>query len=227
MAKNIVFCADGTWNGPGRSATRRGPRTASNVFNAVPETRRRRCRGYDSGSPIRARTLSDSLGADRAGREIPARCRRFREFHCQVAGGRVRRRADRPDRARLYLHLAQLPARRSHLSLSGFSRGAYTARALAGLISAKGLLPPGLADPNDKDASYRAGSAVWYDWRRQTLIGSPSLVRLQEIVFDLPHFLQHPPDAATMVPAPIEAVAVRDTVGALGDFRVHRSFRCC
>ena len=36
--------------------------------------------------------------------------------------------------------------------LIGFSRGAYTARALAGLISAKGLLPPDIATADDKAA---------------------------------------------------------------------------
>lgn len=99
--------------------------------------------------------------------------------------------------------------------LIGFSRGAYTARALAGLISAKGLLPSELGDPNDKERAYRAGSAVWYEWRREVLRSRDfSLRNLQEIARDLPHFLhQEPP--ADLVPAPIEAVAVWD-LGALG-----------
>jgi hypothetical protein len=101
--------------------------------------------------------------------------------------------------------------------LLGFSRGAYTARALAGLISAKGLLPADLATADDKEGGYRLGSAVWYAWRRAALIAqSHPLDHFEEIVFDLPHFLHQPPDQSVLVPAPIEGVAVWDTVGALG-----------
>ena len=213
MAKNIVFCADGTWNGPGEADTDEAP-TASNVFKLF-----LKLAGVDVADTTRLaneqeRSLTVSGETVQVAKYLHG-VGDSKNFIARLLGGGVGTGLiARIVRGYTFISRNYRPGDRIYLA--GFSRGAYTARALAGLISAKGLLPPGLADPNDKDASYRAGSAVWYDWRRQTLLGSPSLLRLQEIVFDLPHFLQHPPDAATMVPAPIEAVAVWDTVGALG-----------
>jgi uncharacterized protein (DUF2235 family) len=101
--------------------------------------------------------------------------------------------------------------------LVGFSRGAYTVRALAGLISAKGLLPPSIANDDNKDNAYRKGSAVWYEWRQEVLSASPDpLKQLQEWAKDLPHFLFDASASVGLVPAPIEAVAVWDTVGSYG-----------
>jgi hypothetical protein len=49
--------------------------------------------------------------------------------------------------------------------LVGFSRGAYTARALAGLIAAKGLLDATQFDLNDKVMAYRLGERRKPFWR--------------------------------------------------------------
>ena len=99
----------------------------------------------------------------------------------------------------------------------GFSRGAYTARALAGLIATKGLLDAQKNDLADKTNAYRLGSAVWYAYRRAALQANTDLLgRLQETVLDLPHFLSLPPGDDQLIAAPIEAVAVWDTVGSLG-----------
>ena len=101
----------------------------------------------------------------------------------------------------------------------GFSRGAYTARALAGLIAAKGLLDAtklGLTNDN-KDIAYRLGAAVWYDCLSTKLQTNRDWFgRLEEIVFDLPRFLMAPPRPDQLLRGPIEAVAVWDTVGSLG-----------
>ena len=45
----------------------------------------------------------------------------------------------------------------------GFSRGAYTARALAGLIASQGLLKKDLT--KDKEKAYRYGAQAWYRYR--------------------------------------------------------------
>jgi adenylate kinase family enzyme len=100
----------------------------------------------------------------------------------------------------------------------GFSRGAYTARALAGLIANEGLLDATKIDLTDKIHAYRLGSAVWFANRRKVnaRINASWFDRLEGIVADLPGLLTQTPPADKLIPAPIEAVAVWDTVGALG-----------
>jgi Uncharacterized alpha/beta hydrolase domain (DUF2235) len=53
--------------------------------------------------------------------------------------------------------------------------------------------------------------------RTLKLLANPNwLAQLEELVLDLPSFLMSPPQAGQLVVAPIEAVAVLDTVGSLG-----------
>ncbi len=103
--------------------------------------------------------------------------------------------------------------------LLGFSRGAYTVRALAGLIGAKGLLDATKLPLTDKDQAYRLGAAVWYDYQH-TLLGRQQkldlLGRLEHLAADLPAFLSKPATASRVTPVEIDTVAVWDTVGALG-----------
>ena len=100
----------------------------------------------------------------------------------------------------------------------GFSRGAYTARALAGLIVARGLLDAKRNDlDGDRAQAYRLGSAEWFTYRREVLKERKSLLRtLAEVAVDLPGFLQSPATAPRIADVPIEAVVVWDTVGSLG-----------
>ena len=100
--------------------------------------------------------------------------------------------------------------------ITGFSRGAYTARALAGLIAARGLLDAACLDLNDKERAYRMGAAVWNDWRRAAGAHAHWHDALRLAVLDLPAFLSAPPPAQRIGNIPIEAVAVWDTVGSLG-----------
>ena len=107
--------------------------------------------------------------------------------------------------------------------LIGFSRGAYTARAVAGLIAARGLLDARKLDLTDKEAAYRLGSSEWFEYRRAALATKAKLLdQLLEIAVDLPGFLSRPSPDTARVGATIEAVAVWDTVGALGIPRYNR-----
>jgi Uncharacterized alpha/beta hydrolase domain (DUF2235) len=75
----------------------------------------------------------------------------------------------------------------------GFSRGAYTARALADLIAAKGLLDATKLNLTDKVGAYRLGAAVWYEYLRSKLQANQDwLGRLEDMVLDLPSFFQFP-----------------------------------
>src|SRR5262249_39156332 len=104
----------------------------------------------------------------------------------------------------------------ANIFIIGFSRGAYTARALAGLIISQGVLAPPLTQ--DKELAYRRGAEAWYRYRKTTTFNPFSLAHLGEIVADLPGFLSSRFLRDTdLVPVDrIAAVAVWDTVGALG-----------
>ena len=99
----------------------------------------------------------------------------------------------------------------------GFSRGAYTARALAGLISGEGLLRPDLVAIDD-NTRYDTAVAAWYRWRHghdttfQKI--ADGITEFMEIhsAFSNPRDL----DVSSFVPSGITAVAVWDTVGSLG-----------
>jgi hypothetical protein len=216
MSKNIVFCADGTWNGPGQTDGDVTSSPASNVFKLflhlagtdVPGTTRlakeqERSLAAADGSLVQVTKYLHGVGDSD-------------NFLAKLLGGTLG--AGLITRiVRGYTFVSRSYAPGDRIYLVGFSRGAYTARALAGLISAKGLLDPAALDLNDKEDAYRLGSAVWHQYRREALAkaGQP-LDHLKAIVLDLPGFLQPPAQAPRLVPAPIEAVAVWDTVGALG-----------
>lgn len=99
--------------------------------------------------------------------------------------------------------------------ITGFSRGATAARALAGLIAAQGLLASANYDTSDKTLGYMRAVAAWYAYRapngdladkaRLALIGGT----LGEPVPQL-----NPADYTA--PPTIRAVGVFDTVSSLG-----------
>jgi uncharacterized protein (DUF2235 family) len=101
--------------------------------------------------------------------------------------------------------------------LLGFSRGAYTARALAGLIVDKGLLDASKLDLSDKMSAYRLGAAVWYSHLKSSpKVDGNLLAKLEEMALDLPAFILFPPRDDKLIATPINTVAVWDTVGSLG-----------
>ena len=97
----------------------------------------------------------------------------------------------------------------------GFSRGAYTARALAGLIVNQGLLRKDLTQ--DKEQAYKLSGAAWYQYRKSAKKEN-ILSSLVQMIADLPAFLsQKTLKTEDLVQGvSIECVAVFDTVGAMG-----------
>ena len=211
----IIFCADGTWNGPGEPDSDDKAAPATNVFKlflnldgedtpgtfklekeqervliadgAVVQAAKYLHGVGDSDNPL-VQWLGGSLGAGLITRIVRGYTFLSRSYS---AGGKI--------------------------FILGFSRGAYTARALAGLIAAKGLLDPAKADLDDKVHAYRLGLGAWYAYRRAALARNPDwLGRLEETILDLPGLITVLPSPEPLIPAPIEAVAVWDTVGALG-----------
>ncbi len=216
MSKNIVCCADGTWNGPNEPDSDDKTAAPTNVFKLffnldgrdTPDTsmlekeQERVVIAADGTTQQHAKYLNGVGDSD--------------DFLVKVLGGTLG--AGLIVRiVRGYTFISRTYRDNDKIFIVGFSRGAYTARALAGLIAAKGLLDATKVDLTDKVRAYRLGAAVWYEYLRSKLQANQNwLGRLEDLVLDLPSFFELPPQAEQLVSAPIEAVAVWDTVGALG-----------
>jgi len=216
MPKNIVFCADGTWNGPGQSDSDDPAAPWTNVFKLFLNLAGMDDPGSTQFGKEQERTLTAPDGTVRQVAKYLHGVGDSSNWLVKLIGGglgfglitRI---------VRGYTFVSRNYEPGDKIYLVGFSRGAYTARALAGLISAEGLLTSQTVDFDDQNAAYRAGTAVWYRWQHDVrqAKGDP-LDAFEAAMLDLPGFLQRPPDPATLVPAAIEAVGVWDTVGELG-----------
>jgi uncharacterized protein (DUF2235 family) len=216
MSKNIIFCADGTWNGPSEPDSDDKTAAPTNVFKLyfnldghdTPDTsqlekEKERVLSAADGSTLQHAKYLNGVGDSD-------------NFLVKALGGVLG--AGLITRiVRGYTYLSRNYVAGDKIFLIGFSRGAYTARALAGLVATKGLLDAKQFDLNDKLVGYRLGAAVWYEYLHAKLQGNQNwLGRLEEILIDLPVFFTKPPRSDQLVSVPIEVVAVWDTVGSLG-----------
>lgn len=213
MAKNLVFCADGTWNGPGEDEQGARSGSPTNVFKLFGNLE-----GTDTPESLRFADEQERQAVDAAGQSVQVAKylhgvgdsgNPLVKFLGGAFGAGLIARV-----VRGYTFLSRRYAPGDAIYLVGFSRGAYTARALAGLVAKQGLMDAAKLDLSDREAAYRWGSAVWY--RHQRSLRGGFLGRLESFVADLPGFFNQPPGADRMLDAPIRAVAVWDTVGAMG-----------
>jgi uncharacterized protein (DUF2235 family) len=216
MAKNIIFCADGTWNGPGQDEDHDRVADPTNVFKLFSNLA-----GVDSPEATRLadeqeRSLTAADGSVQQAAKYLHGVGDSDNFLVKALGGvggaglvtRV---------VRGYTFISRNYAAGDRIFVIGFSRGAYTARALAGLIAARGLLDATQNPVTDKACAYRLGAAEWFEYRRGALHAKRDLLgELEELALDLPGFLTRPPTAPRIAEVTIEAVGVWDTVGALG-----------
>jgi uncharacterized protein (DUF2235 family) len=213
MSKNIVFCADGTWNGPG-STDADHKDVVTNVFKLflnlagkdTPDSillakEQERVLAADDGTVSQAAKYIHGVGDSD-------------NYLVKLLGGSVGAGIiTRIVRGYTFISRNYEPGDRIYIV--GFSRGAYTARALGGMIAAQGLLASNL-HLDDRKRAYLLGTAAWYGYRRAALAANSDwLAKLEEIAIELPGLLTKLP-ASAFVAAPIEVIAVWDTVGALG-----------
>lgn len=213
MGKNLVFCADGTWNGPGEDE--HGARTGNptNVFKLFSLLE-----GTDTPDSLRFADEQERVARDASGQVVQwakylhgvgdSENPLVKFLGGAFGAGLIARVV------RGYTFLSRCYAPGDALFIAGFSRGAYTARALAGLVARQGLMDATKLDLSDHEAAYRWGSAVWY--RHQRSLHSTFLGDLESFMADLPGFLSQPPAPDQMIQVPIRALGVWDTVGAMG-----------
>ncbi|MBS0315665.1 MAG: DUF2235 domain-containing protein [Proteobacteria bacterium] len=215
MGKAIVFCADGTWNGPGDTDQTRdgGDPKLTNVCKLF---------GWLQGTldgAWGAKEMELALGPAAAPIQVAKYVHGVGDsldVIAKVAGGAfgvgVTARV-----ARGYTYLSRNYAAGDRIVIVGFSRGAYTARALAGMVAAQGLLRPNLA--SDPATKYDNAVRAWFRYRHGS--DSPLICRMLD---GLDEFVNirgvfgsgDLPDDAFVPVEGIAAVAVWDTVGALG-----------
>ena len=114
-----------------------------------------------------------------------------------------------------YTFLSRNYAAGDEIIITGFSRGATAARALAGLVAAKGLLDPARYNPAVKTDAYLRAVAAWYAYRAP----NPDFAdqaRLALIGGTLGQAVPALTAADFTGPPVVRAVGVFDTVSSLG-----------
>jgi hypothetical protein len=233
MAKTIAYCADGTWNGPmppdarGADAEDADPPKVTNVY-----------RLFDllEGDPVPAdggpglTRIQKSFTAPDGAKQLAMYCHGVGSNHLlpqmQFLGGAFG--GGLTTRIRLgYAFISRNFEQGDRIVLVGFSRGSYTARALADMIATQGLLKPELADDHDP-LSYAA--AAWMRYRNGRIGRVDERPDLHQRIADLSmaihrhltDVVRRPLTDADFVETHVAAVAVWDTVGAMGIPRYSR-----
>jgi uncharacterized protein (DUF2235 family) len=218
MSKKIIFCADGTWNGPDQKddAGDLTPSNVQNLFLSLDNT---------TTSELGSEMESTLSGADGIIVQVAKYLHGVGD-----AGNKLSNFVEGSTGAGLvarlirgYTYISRNYKPDDQIYLVGFSRGAYTARALAGLIISEGLLDWSAmklgagSDPN----AYAAGMAVWNKHQAARHKSGPRniLGALEDLTtrFADTFTAGTAPDPLRMiVKVPIQGIAVWDTVGALG-----------
>jgi uncharacterized protein (DUF2235 family) len=211
--KHVVFLADGTWNSPDQDQDEDGSPDYTNVYkmflaldgadpagalkSAREQEKEARLDGVaqiakyihgvgDSSNPIR-HIVGGAFGAGIIARVV-----------------------------RGYTFISRNYEPGAHVHIVGFSRGAYTARALAGMIVSQGLL--GAHITRDKELAYRCGTEAWYRYRANSPNRPNIFVRAAEALANPRELFRRDvlKDSDLLPISRIAAVGVWDTVGAMG-----------
>src|SRR5712691_2395309 len=160
MEKNIIFLADGTWNSPDQDEDSDGSPDYTNVYKLFLGLE-----GNDPAGSVRLeREQEKELRADgivqiaKYIHGVGDSRNAIKRIMGGVFGAGIISRV-----VRGYTFISRNYEPGAHIHIAGFSRGAYTARALAGLIVSQGLL--GRHITQDKELAYRCGKEAWYRYR--------------------------------------------------------------
>jgi uncharacterized protein (DUF2235 family) len=214
MSKTIVFLADGTWNGVDVDKDGDGTLEVTNVLKLY-----HNLAGDESIDSFALENESERIARDDAGNTVQvakylhgvgdSRNKLKRALGGAFGAGLITRIV------RGYTFISRHYQPGDAIIIAGFSRGAYTARALAGMIAKDGLLDyAALGHPN-KEEAYQYGLYVWASYRENRVasighraitslwtrfVGMGKRVHTEQMIRDVP----------------IEAIGVWDTVGSLG-----------
>jgi uncharacterized protein (DUF2235 family) len=211
-SKNIVFCGDGTCNGP-QEVDDQGLPDPTNVYKLFVQL-------CDAAAPAGSvqenelETIQTEAGtAVQLAKYIDGVGNSDNPLVKLLGGAEGAGLVTRIVRGYTYISRSYTPG--DNIYLIGFSRGAYTARALAGLILYSGLLDPATYNPDDREQAYRLGAAAWYAYQRTISVKGGVLGEFDKLVNDFPAIFSDAPSSYVPVPT-LRAIGVWDTVGAYG-----------
>jgi glutathione S-transferase len=228
LPKQIVFCADGTWNGPSDDATTTDIDGAAQADAAIRDGVTNVVKLFENlrGREVGTQALENEtelMHRDATGTLVQA----AKYIHgvgdtanpiMKVLGGVFGAGVvARIIRGYTFISREYEPGDAIHIT--GFSRGAYTARALAGMISAVGLLDASRYDPANKSAAYLRGLAAWLKCKGLVFRGDKKLSSLLNTIMDLAGgaVARTALRKGDLIPGvPITSVGVWDTVGSMG-----------
>ncbi len=214
MPKTIAFLADGTWNGIKVDSDQDGVPESTNVLKLY-----HNLAGDDS---IESFTLADegervALDADRNVLQIAKYLHGVGDSGnaiIKLLGGAFGAGIiSRIVRGYTFISRNYQPGDR--IIIAGFSRGAYTARALGGMIAKAGLLDYAKFNFADKEQAYQCGLYVWayYRQQQQKNLAARAVDLLWRKVIGIGTEIGEEQMIANV---PIAAIGVWDTVGSLG-----------
>ncbi len=228
LTKQIVFCADGTWNGPSHDATTTDIDSAAQNDAAIKDGVTNvvklfeNLQGREAGTQA-LQNETELMHRNAAGQLLQAAkyihgvgnsANPIMKVLGGVFGAGVVARVIRG-----YTFISREYEAGDSIHIAGFSRGAYTARALAGMISAVGLLDAGRYDPENKSAAYLRGFAAWLKCKGIVFRGDKKLTSLLNTILDLAGdtVARTALRKGDLIPhVPIKSVGVWDTVGSMG-----------
>jgi uncharacterized protein (DUF2235 family) len=214
MKKTIIFCADGTWNGPQQDEDNDNVPDYTNVFKLF-----YLLAGHDTLETICLANEQEKVFYENNQLKQIAKYIHgvgdSQSSIMKILGGAfgmgILARI-----VRGYTFISRNYNPGDDIIILGFSRGAYTARALAGMIAWRGLLSKPLTV--DKGKAYKLGANAWSQYRKAFARKTGILAKFIEDNPLLPGFLfkRKLKDADFVHVDHITAVGVWDTVGALG-----------
>ncbi len=207
--KTLILCLDGTWNGPDRDDLPAAPAPPSNVFRVFASLE-----GDDDPLALLLRDEQTRRADGQVAKYLRHTGDPANPLVAMLGGGKEAHALARILRGYAWLSRNHAPGDAIHLV--GFSRGAYTARTLAALIAARGLLDAQTLDLSDRPRTWRLAAATWHDWKREAAATAYLKAGLAALTADLPGFVAAPPPEARHEHVPIQTVAVWETVGLLG-----------
>jgi uncharacterized protein (DUF2235 family) len=228
VSKNIVLCLDGTWNGPDNKdkAGNQTPTNVQKLFEALGGSGPLAAGDDEKEFPAPATATAAAAAAAAAapvaqvGKYIHGVGANGNALAHAVEGAVGLGLVARVVRGYTYLSRVYEPG--DSIFILGFSRGAYTARSLAGFVTRQGLLDwNAMKLVAGSQESYSAGLAAWQQYKKTIYQNKGSVLQdLAQVVsalhdsFDLG--LHPSPKLQFTGNVGITAVGVWDTVGALG-----------
>jgi uncharacterized protein (DUF2235 family) len=220
VAKNIIFCADGTWNNPDDevpAGQTKNSDPASNVFklfNYLEGRMTSKTKVQDITGHILEREKRTCEPITQVSKYINGVGNAENKIQELIGGGFGAGLIKRIVRG--YTFISRNYQVGDRIYIVGFSRGAYTARALGGLIASQGLLANKFE--RGAEASYKLAAQAWYQYRKIGAEERNLFAKLAEVMQDLPSFIKSGriKEEDFVRAVPIQAIAVWDTVGSLG-----------